>query len=82
MLSFRVPDELAKLLEKVAVEEERSKAFIIKKALQTYLEDLIDYRIAEEGYKRYIKGGKNARTLDEVAKDLGVELRHYKSKKS
>ncbi len=45
-LSVRVADTLAGKLTKVAKESERSKSFIIQKALETYLEDYADLQIA------------------------------------
>ena len=45
-LSVRVADTLAGKLAKVAKESERSKSFIIQKALETYLEDYADLQIA------------------------------------
>jgi RHH-type transcriptional regulator, rel operon repressor / antitoxin RelB len=46
MLSIRLPQELEEKLEKVSKSEDRSKSWIIRKALERYLEDLIDYREA------------------------------------
>lgn len=45
-LSVRVADTLAGKLAKVAKESERSKSFIIQKALERYLEDYADLQIA------------------------------------
>ena len=44
-VSFRLTDSLAKYLDEVAQETQRSKTFIIKKALQQYLDDFSDYQI-------------------------------------
>ena len=45
-ISVRVTDTLAGMLENVAKETERSKSFIIQKALETYLKDYADLQIA------------------------------------
>jgi len=45
-LSVRVTDTLAGKLAKAAKQSERSKSFIIQKALETYLEDYADLQIA------------------------------------
>ena len=45
-LSVRLSDELAHLLENIAKETERSKAFHIQKALEIYMEDYADLQIA------------------------------------
>ena len=45
-ISIRVPDELAAKLSEIAKETERSKSFLIKKALEAYLAELADYQVA------------------------------------
>lgn len=40
-LSIRVPDEMKEELEKIAKEERRSVAFIVKEAIQQYLNSII-----------------------------------------
>jgi RHH-type rel operon transcriptional repressor/antitoxin RelB len=45
-LSVRLSDELIRDLEEVAAETERSKAFHVQKALEAYLEEYADLRIA------------------------------------
>lgn len=79
--SMRIPDDLEELLEKIAKLEERSKASIVKRGLRTYLEDLRDYYIAEEGYKKYLANGKKGTSLDDFAKELNIELKHHKKRK-
>lgn len=43
MLSIRLPQKLEEKLEMIALKEERPKSYIIRKALERYLEDLEDY---------------------------------------
>ena len=73
-LCIRIPDELDHTLELFAAQEERTKTFIVRKAIEQYLEDLYDYNLAEEGYKRYIESGKKSYDLKTVAKRLKIDL--------
>lgn len=45
-ISVRLPDGLAKELAQVAGVAERSKSYVIQKALEAYLEDYADLQIA------------------------------------
>jgi RHH-type rel operon transcriptional repressor/antitoxin RelB len=45
-VSIRLPDGLAKELEHIAAETERSRSFHIQKALESYVEDFADVQIA------------------------------------
>jgi RHH-type rel operon transcriptional repressor/antitoxin RelB len=45
-LSFRIPDLLAKQLNSVSKETERPRAFIIQKALESYMQSYADMQIA------------------------------------
>ncbi len=47
-VSIRLPDDMADSLKCLSETIDRSKAYIIKKALQAYLEDYSDYLIAQE----------------------------------
>ena len=51
-LTFKAPDELLAKLDKFAAQEERSKSYIIRKAVEAYLlemeEDDADYKLAME----------------------------------
>jgi RHH-type rel operon transcriptional repressor/antitoxin RelB len=47
-ISIRVPDELADQLEGVAKETDRSRSYIILKAIESYLEEVADLQIALE----------------------------------
>jgi RHH-type rel operon transcriptional repressor/antitoxin RelB len=44
--SIRLPDELTKRLDEIAKETERPRSFHIQKALEVYVEDFADLRIA------------------------------------
>ena len=45
-ISIRLPEDLAKQLDNVAKEAERPRSFIIQKALESYLEDYADLKVA------------------------------------
>jgi RHH-type transcriptional regulator, rel operon repressor / antitoxin RelB len=45
-ISIRIPERLAKRLDSVAEETERSWSFVLQKALEAYLEDYADLQVA------------------------------------
>jgi RHH-type rel operon transcriptional repressor/antitoxin RelB len=45
-VSIRLPKQLTDQLDKVADETERSRSFVVQKALEYYLEDFADLQIA------------------------------------
>ena len=45
-ISVRIPKDLANQLDSIAKETERSRSFIIQKALESYIEDFADLQIA------------------------------------
>jgi RHH-type rel operon transcriptional repressor/antitoxin RelB len=45
-ISVRLPKELAERLDGIAKETERSRSYIIQKALESYVEDYADLQIA------------------------------------
>jgi RHH-type rel operon transcriptional repressor/antitoxin RelB len=47
-LSLRVSEELEKKLEKTAKKLDRNKSYLVRKALEKYLEEIEDYEIATE----------------------------------
>jgi RHH-type transcriptional regulator, rel operon repressor / antitoxin RelB len=47
-ISVRLPDEMAIDLEDLSQTIDRSKGYIIKKAIEVYLEEYTDYLIAQE----------------------------------
>jgi len=46
LLAIRLPDKLSDRVEKITKELQRTKSFIVRKALERYLDDYIDYQIA------------------------------------
>ncbi len=45
-ISVRLPDDLTQSLDEIAKETERPRSFHIQKALEAYIEDIADLRIA------------------------------------
>jgi RHH-type rel operon transcriptional repressor/antitoxin RelB len=45
-ISVRIPQELADHLDGIAKETERSRSFIIQKALESYIDDYADLQVA------------------------------------
>ena len=45
-ISVRLPKELTEQLDNIARDTERSRAFIIQKALESYLEEYADLQVA------------------------------------
>ena len=45
-ISIRLPESLARQLDEIANETERSKAFHIQKALEAYMEEYADLQVA------------------------------------
>jgi len=69
-VSIRLPDDMADSLKSLSETIDRSKAYIIKKALQAYLEDYSDYLIAQERLS-----DKNDRVVssDELRELIGLQ---------
>jgi RHH-type rel operon transcriptional repressor/antitoxin RelB len=45
-VSVRLPERLAKALDRIAKETERPRSFHVQKALESYIEDFADVQIA------------------------------------
>jgi len=45
-VSVRLPDSVARKLGRVAKETERSRSFVVQKAVEAYLEDFADLQVA------------------------------------
>ena len=45
-ISLRLPENIHDQLEEIAGDTERSKSYLIRKAIERYLEEYADYRIA------------------------------------
>ena len=47
-ISLRLPENIHEQLEEIAVDTDRSKSYLIRKAIVRYLDEYADYRIALE----------------------------------
>ncbi|MCI0468469.1 MAG: DUF6290 family protein [Nitrospirae bacterium] len=45
-ISIRLPKEITEQLDNIAKETERSRSYIIQKAVEAYIEDFADFRAA------------------------------------
>ncbi len=73
-LTVRIPDELNLMLSNISTKQERSRSWIVKKALQSYLEDLDDANIAAKALEEYQEGNGKTYTIEEVAEELDISL--------
>lgn len=71
-ISAHIPYELAQRLEKVAKIEERTKSYYVKKSLESYLEDLEDYLIAEKISREIREGKREVVSWEEVQRNAGL----------
>lgn len=46
LVALRLPESVTHQLEKIAKQLNRTKSFVIRKALEAYLNDYVDYQIA------------------------------------
>ena len=72
ILSISLPESLSNKLNQLCESEERSKSFIVKKALEKYLAekkmDFEDYKEAKKLYKEYKASGKKGASWDQIKK--------------
>ena len=68
-LSVRLPDDLAKELNNIAIVTERSKSFLVQKALEIYLQDQADLQVSLD---RLRDTSDPVITLDEMRKEIGL----------
>lgn len=67
-LGVRISDDLHDLLDNISQSTNKPKAFHIKKALESYLEELVDHHDAIT----IMQHSKGSYSLDEVKKRLGL----------
>ena len=66
-ISVRIPDELAEKLSEIARETERSKSFLVQKALEAYLAELADLQVSLD---RLHDASDPVISIDEMRKEL------------
>ena len=68
-ISVRLPDSIANKLGRVAKETERSRSFVVQKAVETYLDDFADLQIALD---RFRNNSDPVVTSKDMRKSLGL----------
>ncbi|WP_446007796.1 type II toxin-antitoxin system RelB family antitoxin [Candidatus Electrothrix sp.] len=68
-LSVRLPDELAKKLSNVAVATERSKSFLVQKALEGYLQNQADLQVSLD---RLRDTSDPIVSIEEIREEIGL----------
>jgi RHH-type rel operon transcriptional repressor/antitoxin RelB len=68
-LAFRVPTELAEMLEKLSEETGRSKSYYVREAIVRYLEDRADYLLAVSRLEK--NKGKPNISLEDIKREFG-----------
>jgi RHH-type rel operon transcriptional repressor/antitoxin RelB len=71
-ISFQIDDGLHKQLELFSRVQDRSKAYILRKAVESYLEDQEDIKIGLEALDEFYKTGSKTYSLDEIKKENGL----------
>ncbi len=77
-LTVRISDELDQALQQFCKEEDRSKSWLLKKALQEKLEDWQDLRIAKKGRAQYEKNPHLTIGHEALIKELGIKKKNRK----
>lgn len=72
--SVRLPEALESRLNHLAAVTNRSKSFYVRQLLEEHLEDLEDVYIADQRIEELRAGKSNTYTLQEAAKELGLDL--------
>ncbi|GAB6904576.1 conserved hypothetical protein [Desulfosarcina cetonica] len=72
MLTVRLPENLEKRLNALALATKRPKSFYVREALERVIEDMEDAYLAETAYENFLKSGKSAKPLEQVERDLGL----------
>lgn len=73
MLTIRLPADIEERLEQLAKATGRTKTFYAREAILRHLEDLEDLYLAEQALIELREGRSRTYTLEEVARDLGLE---------
>jgi RHH-type transcriptional regulator, rel operon repressor / antitoxin RelB len=71
--SFQAPEEIGKKLELLAAQMDRSKGYLIRKALEEFLEDVEDYLEAKKYKASKEYNPKDNISFEELMKLSGLE---------
>ena len=68
-LSFHVDDSLNKQIENFAKEHDRSKAYVLRKAVESYLADQNDLEIGKQALDELYSDGFKTYSLNQIKKE-------------
>lgn len=68
-LSFHVDDLLNEQIELFAKQQDRSKAYVIRKALESYLADQNDLEIGRKALEEFYNDGLRTYSLNQIKKE-------------
>lgn len=68
-VSFHIDDNLNDQLESFAHDQDRSKAYIIRKAVESYLADQMDLKVAKQALEEFYDQGFKTYSLEEIKKE-------------
>jgi RHH-type transcriptional regulator, rel operon repressor / antitoxin RelB len=71
--SVRLEPDIEARLDALAKRTGRTKAFYLREMAERYLEDMEDYYDAVEVMERVRRGEEKVYTLEEVARELGLD---------
>ena len=72
MLTVRLPDNIEKRLNALALATKRPKSYYVREALERFMEDMEDAYLAETAYENFLKDGEPSKTLDQIERDFGL----------
>lgn len=73
MLAIRLDEKTENRLEDLADKTGRTKTWYVRKAIETYLDDMEDAALAASAYEEFLLDGGKASPLEEVRHRLGLE---------
>ncbi len=71
-LSFQIDESLNKRLEVFSQEHDRSKAYILRKAVESFLDDQADLEIGRRALDEFYTKELKTFSLDQVKKENGL----------
>jgi len=72
-ISFHIDDLLNNQLEMFAHDKERSKAYIIRKAVENYLAEQNDLKIGKEALEEFYNNGFKTHSLEDIKKENNLQ---------
>jgi RHH-type rel operon transcriptional repressor/antitoxin RelB len=72
MLAVRLPKNIEDRLEKLAVRNERSKSYYVKKALEKLFEDEDEKEMALKAYQKFLDSSKKTHAFSDVMEENGL----------